>query len=52
MNNRTGGRLVVIGGGIGGMASAALLARAGLQVTVVERNDQVGGRARIWQKDG
>ncbi len=52
MSMNPDGRLVVIGGGIGGMASAALLARAGFQVTVVERNDQVGGRARIWQKDG
>lgn len=52
MSMDDGERLVVIGGGIGGMASAALLAQKGFQVTVVERNDQPGGRARIWQKDG
>jgi 1-hydroxy-2-isopentenylcarotenoid 3,4-desaturase len=52
MSKRDGGRLVVVGAGIGGMAAAARLARDGFDVTVVERNDQAGGRARIWQKDG
>lgn len=47
-----GKRLVVVGAGIGGMAASALLAKDGFDVTVVERNDQVGGRARIWKKDG
>lgn len=46
------GRLVVVGAGIGGLATAAVLARDGFEVTVVERNDQTGGRARIWEKDG
>ena len=52
MNKGHGERLVVVGAGIGGMAAAAQLARDGFEVTVVERNDQAGGRARIWQKDG
>jgi phytoene desaturase len=52
MKHGNGERLVVVGAGIGGMAAAALLAREGFDVIVVERNDQVGGRARIWQKDG
>ena len=43
---------MVVGAGIGGMAAAARLAKDGFHVTVVERNDQPGGRARIWQKDG
>lgn len=52
MNPGHGERLVVVGAGIGGMAAAARLARDGFDVTVVERNDQAGGRARIWQKEG
>ena len=47
-----GKRVVVVGAGVGGMAAAARLAKDGFRVTVVERNDQVGGRARIWEKDG
>ncbi|MGD9613051.1 MAG: FAD-dependent oxidoreductase, partial [Kiritimatiellia bacterium] len=47
-----GKRVVVVGAGIGGMAAAARLAQDGFHVTVIERNDQAGGRARIWQKDG
>ena len=46
------GRVVVAGAGVGGLAAAALLAKEGFEVVVVERNEQPGGRARIWQKDG
>ena len=45
-------RVVVIGAGIGGLATAALLARDGYQVTLLEARDQVGGRAGLWEKDG
>ncbi len=45
-------RVVVIGGGIGGIATAALLARGGAQVTLIERNTQVGGRAGRLEVDG
>lgn len=45
-------RAVVIGGGISGLASAALLARDGYSVTVLERRDQLGGRAGSWEQDG
>jgi len=45
-------RVVVIGGGIAGLASAALLARDGFDVTLVEKNQAVGGRAGSWEIDG
>ncbi len=52
MSNGRRESILVVGGGIGGLASAALLARAGFAVTVLERNDQAGGRARLWQQGG
>lgn len=45
-------RAVVIGGGIGGLASAALLARDGWDVTLLEQREVVGGRAGSWERDG
>ncbi len=45
-------KAVVIGAGIGGLASAALLAKDGYQVTLIEALDHVGGRAGNWEKDG
>jgi phytoene desaturase len=46
------GRVIVIGGGFGGMA-AALRARAmGFSVTLVERLDHLGGRAQVFERDG
>ncbi|WP_368497961.1 phytoene desaturase family protein [Herbiconiux sp. A18JL235] len=43
---------IVIGGGISGLASAALLAREGYTVTLLEKNDTLGGRAGLWERDG
>jgi len=42
----------IIGAGFGGLASAALLAENGHDVTVFEKNDQVGGRARAHKDQG
>jgi phytoene desaturase len=39
-------RVVVIGAGLGGLSSAALLARAGHDVTVIDKNDWIGGKSR------
>lgn len=45
-------RAVVIGGGYGGLSSAALLARDGWDVTLIEKLDDLGGRARSWKAGG
>ena len=39
-------KVIVLGAGLSGLASAALLARAGHQVTVLERHDWLGGKSR------
>lgn len=43
---------LVIGAGIGGIATAARLAKNGYQVTVLEKNDQPGGRCNQITRDG
>ena len=42
--NGTGQRIVVIGAGMAGLAAARRLADAGMDVTVVEARDRIGGR--------
>ena len=50
--DRKGRRVVIIGAGPGGLASAMLLARSGFEVTVLERRDRVGGRTSVIEHDG
>lgn len=42
----------IIGGGIGGIATATLLAKAGLHVEVFEKQPSLGGRAGLLEADG
>src|SRR6056300_244853 len=45
-------KAIVIGSGFGGIASALRLNKLGFKVTLVERLDTLGGRARVFQKEG
>lgn len=45
-------RTIVIGGGVAGLATAALLANEGHKVTLLERHDRLGGRAGTVARDG
>ncbi len=45
-------RVVVIGGGIAGLATAALLASRGHEVDLLEKNDELGGRVGSFERDG
>lgn len=44
--------VLIIGGGYGGLATANLFAKAGFEVTVIEKNSQLGGRAGQLRQDG
>ncbi|MFN7176609.1 MAG: phytoene desaturase family protein, partial [Thermaurantiacus sp.] len=44
--------VLVLGGGIGGLCAAALLAARGLRVTVLERQPHVGGKLRQVEAGG
>ena len=45
-------RVLIIGSGFSGMSAACFMAKAGWEVTVVEKHDMPGGRARQFCVDG
>lgn len=47
-----GNQAIVIGSGFGGLAAAVRLGVRGWDVTVLERHDQPGGRARVFRENG
>lgn len=44
--------IIIIGSGFGSLAAAALLAKDGFAVTVLEKNEQLGGRASVFEAEG
>lgn len=45
-------KITVIGSGVAGLASASHLAKSGHEVTLIEKNNSTGGRARHFKVDG
>ena len=45
-------RAVIVGAGPGGLAASLLLAKSGVQVTIVESRATVGGRTSTMEQDG
>jgi phytoene desaturase len=45
-------KVIVIGAGFSGLAASALLAQAGFDVTLLEKNSTPGGRARKFAENG
>ena len=45
-------KITVIGSGFSGLSCAAYLAKNGCDVTVLEKNDSCGGRARQFTQKG
>ena len=41
--------VIVIGGGVGGLAAAIRLATAGVRVTLLEKNATLGGKLNLWE---
>lgn len=44
--------IVIIGGGLGGLTSGALLAKEGYKVTLLEQHSIVGGCATTFKRKG
>ena len=45
-------RVLIIGAGPGGLASAMLLAKAGAEVTILEKQPRIGGRTSLVESEG
>ena len=45
-------KVLVIGAGLGGLATALRLAKKGFEVEIIEKNEQAGGRLNQIKKDG
>ena len=45
-------KAIVIGSGFAGLSTAAFLAKYGLKVEVIEKNNKIGGKARILKNKG
>lgn len=52
MNKQLPGTAIIIGSGIGGLATAILLAKSGVKVTVLEQLDIPGGKMGLHQAEG
>lgn len=46
------GRIVVVGGGVGGLAAAYRSQQNGFDVTLLEASDRIGGKAKTFRRDG
>src|SRR5689334_15441980 len=44
--------IIVIGGGLGGLSAAIHLAAAGQRVTLIEKNERLGGKASLVAEEG
>lgn len=44
--------ILIIGGGIAGLSTASFLAKSGHTVRLLEKNGQIGGRARYFEAEG
>ena len=43
-------RVIIIGGGLAGMSAATALAQLGISVTLLEKENQLGGHVKNWDR--
>jgi phytoene desaturase len=51
-SNKINNKVIIIGSGIGGLGTACMLGKAGYEVTLLEKNSKIGGRANIFEANG
>jgi len=52
MESKMNKKVLIVGSGIGGLATALRLVKRGYKVEILEKNSQAGGRLNIIKKDG
>ena len=45
-------KVIIIGAGFSSLAAASYLAKSGYLVSIIEKNDTLGGRARQYKNEG
>jgi len=50
--NKMKNKVIIIGSGFSSLAASCYLAKAGYSVTILEKNKSIGGRARVFKRDG
>lgn len=45
-------KIIIVGSGISSLSAASFLSKEGHDVTIIEKNEQIGGRARKFSVDG
>ena len=50
MKNRK--EVIIIGGGLGGIATAIFLSQRNFNVTIIEKNGNIGGKMNFFTKNG
>ena len=52
LSNKKNNKVVIIGTGFSALSAACYLAKTGYEVTMLEKNETIGGRARQLKKEG